>query len=611
MTISARIGTWSVAIVLAVSALAWGTGAVAAVDHTGTRYETASGATYYAPDDVPAGGTIRLSGEGWTVQDGSRGSVIVVKMDVRTNADTPTKTTREVVDPTTGQVAADKSIHAIVEADFDGSWEVEVPVPTAANSDAGWTSGQTRHVRLLTGSMRSGDIARSGGADIVVTEQAATSCVPSTPAATVSVAQTASFGGAITVTGTGWCHPTDGASTVAVKIDDGAYERTDSTVNSNKSIWAIINPDPATGDFATTITLPDGTAATSSPALASGAHFLRFLSGSLKESDTVRTVKSGEFVVGSYRPNGVPDPVDAAELTAANRGGLKVTKKSKSVVVTIPGTSRGDWVYLNVLDGASPRAPWGQTWFRVGANHRVTASLTGITLPTGTTTLTAQSGNSGQVGKLLGWGKLKVKATSTSTKSTTSTSSGSSTSSSSSGSSSGAVASPVPDTPPAAPVESGAKLTSKNAGEVSSVLDDGILTVTVPQAAPQSWIYAYLYGDDANASLGWIQLDDEGTFQVDVAALGEGRFKVAVLDPAGELLGWTGWGSAVEPAAAQESTALSQAPVAQVSGGGGTSMPDGFLDVVLGGLGLVALAGSTAALAVGRSRRAPVQAVAA
>ena len=47
----------------------------------------------------------------------------------------------------------------------------------------------------------------------------------------------------------------------------------------------------------------DGGGATgSTPALPTGAHTLRLLTGSLKAGDAARTLLSSEFVVGSYRP---------------------------------------------------------------------------------------------------------------------------------------------------------------------------------------------------------------------------------------------------------------------------------------------------------------------
>ena len=41
------------------------------------------------------------------------------------------------------------------------------------------------------------------------------------------------------MSGTGWCHPTDGGSRIGIKIDDGAISHLDTAVHANQTIWAI------------------------------------------------------------------------------------------------------------------------------------------------------------------------------------------------------------------------------------------------------------------------------------------------------------------------------------------------------------------------------------
>ncbi|CCH76892.1 exported hypothetical protein [Nostocoides japonicum T1-X7] len=153
-------------------------------------------------------------------------------------------------------------------------------------------------------------LALVAGAAVVATApaQAASSapaakavCKPTTPTATVKLAKkTAPMGGTIKVTGTGWCHPTNGGSTVAIKIDEGAYSRLDSSVNPNRTVWAIIQANPKNGKLNAVIKLPSGKtsgANGSTPAFPAGKHTFRLLSGSLKAGDTIRTVQSPVFTV--------------------------------------------------------------------------------------------------------------------------------------------------------------------------------------------------------------------------------------------------------------------------------------------------------------------------
>ena len=135
-------------------------------------------------------------------------------------------------------------------------------------------------------------------------------------------------GGKVAISGTGWTVQ-DGSSgsTIAVKIDDGAYNRLPGqTVDPKPSVWAIIQAGDD-GSFSTTITLP--TAANSTPAFAPGTHWLRFLTGSLKSGDVPRTARSADLTVGK-----------ANSATALSLNKTKI-KKSKRAVATIKVTSAG------------------------------------------------------------------------------------------------------------------------------------------------------------------------------------------------------------------------------------------------------------------------------
>ncbi len=571
---------------------------------------TADGAEYTVPDEVVFGTSIRLEGSGWTHPSGG-GSAIIVKFDVRGPGDTPVMTQRDVANPVTGAVFGDKSVHGSVVADANGDWSLTVPLPTLENSDALWFPGETHHVRLLSGSVKDGDTVRSAGADFTVT-QATSTC--SAESVTLDVAPTAEFGGPLRVRGTGWCHPSDGASVIAVKIDEGAYARLDESLYADRTVWAVIQPDPTTGDFDTTITMPDGTAATSTPALASGAHTLRLLTGTIKAGDRVRSRLSSEIVIGDYRPNGSPDPLDPAALTAGAKNGVKIAKAPKRLTVTVPGARAGDWVYVDVYADGAPRAPWGPTWFRTNAKGVVTLPLKGVTLPEGSNQLTVQSGNQGEVGRLRGWARLKVAAAETGGSTGAGSGNGSGTGSGSgsgtggtpgssgasgTGAVSGGAAGVVPAPPagtPDAPVASIGDLDSGNAGSVTGVLENGVLRVGVPDGTPGAWVHVRLYDAQGSAALGWAALDADKGFPIDVSALGDSWFKLTVQDESGALLGWTG-GGIEQGAAIPASAAGAGQPVAAVPADEPSPL---LLDIGLSGLGLVSLIGTTTALVLGR-----------
>jgi hypothetical protein len=243
----------------------------------------------------------------------------------------------------------------------------------------------------------------------------------------------AKLGGPLRITGTGWCHPAGGGSRVAIKIDDGAYSHLDSSVNGNRTVWAIVDA-AADGTFDTTITLPDGTARSSTPAFPSGQHTLRFLTGSLVPGDQVRTVQSAPFVVGAYQPNGTPDPVNAKKLKKSDRAKVSAQRKGKKLRVTVPKTEVGAWVYVSLYakDG-SPRYPW-KKWYRLGKHHRLTLPFR-TAGATGKVKLVVQSGAAADTGAVLGWAPLTLPAKKGSNRPATSPGSSGSSGSSGTGSS--------------------------------------------------------------------------------------------------------------------------------------------------------------------------------
>jgi hypothetical protein len=366
-----------------------------------------SGASY--ADEIPdaavtvapkadVGDVIRLSGEGFTHPDGT-GSVIAVKIDDGAYSHTED-----------GKVHNNLSVWYIIEAENDGSFSVSIPLPDgstagATGSTPAFTAGE-HTLTFLTGSLKDGDAVRS------VVSDPFTATTPEQQVESVSIQETKTeIGGTLHVSGTGFTHPTDTSegATVAIKIDDGAYSHTAAgKVHDNLSVWAIVHAK-ADGSFETEITLPDGTAAGaggSTPVFTDGSHSLRFLTGSLKDGDIIRTVKSDSFIVGSYRPIGDPDVIDPSDaLTSGLADLIAVTFSSDGAVVSIPNAEPGDWVHLSAYLGQSVRYPWGQASnFVVDANRQVRASALADGFDeAGAYHIVARDVSEGAGGEVIGW----------------------------------------------------------------------------------------------------------------------------------------------------------------------------------------------------------------
>ncbi|MFY1652939.1 hypothetical protein ACN27J_18875 [Solwaraspora sp. WMMB762] len=155
------------------------------------------------------------------------------------------------------------------------------------------------------------DAAAAAAARVGVLAQPA-EC-PTSAAATFEVAGSAVIGGTLRLQGTGWCHPTDGGSVIAVKINDGAYSHlTGQGPNANLTVWQVVEAG-ADGSFDVGIRLP--TASNSTPEFTPGTYTLRLLTGSLKAGDNIRAVQTDSFTVtapaspgGSPTPSGSPNP---------------------------------------------------------------------------------------------------------------------------------------------------------------------------------------------------------------------------------------------------------------------------------------------------------------
>ncbi|MFO6454087.1 MULTISPECIES: hypothetical protein [unclassified Aeromicrobium] len=512
-------------------------------------------ATAWVESRVEAGGgrALRIAGRDWRTRDG-RGSTIAVKLNRSATAQY-TRSGDDIVDHPSA--AGDDTIWALITADADGTFSATLDAPD------GLTAGQYLSATVLSGRFDPADVQRTGTSGLLVVGGVPhegpggpgeeVTCVPSSPVTSARAEVVADgLGGTLHLTGAGWCHPEAGrgGSTVGVKIDEGAYSRTDTTVHQNRTIWAVVEADPATGELDAKIRLPDGTTAGtggSVPAFGEGAHTLRLLSGSLKPGDTVRTVQTDTFVVGTYRPTTLPEPVEYTEdLTAGARRGLTAVRSGGRLVVTVAGARAGTYVALSTYraDG-SPEYPWGGTWFRTDTSGRI--SVRAAVLPAERVKLVAQSGDQEAFGDLLGWtwwGTTAAAAplTPQPEQPSTFTRERSAPRPAPTTPAAPVPAAVVPGPPTAAPVAPGAgasDLTGLDRSGVEATLDHGVATVTVPNGAPGDWVHPFVYLDDsAPVAVGWLQLDAARAVRLDVSAFGDGDLTIALVRPDGSLAGW-------------------------------------------------------------------------
>lgn len=643
LTLAAVVGTTTMsAAALTAPAAALAGPVIAELGTPEWTHETVSSgsATVWVEQDVSveAGATLKLRGTGWTNSAGTAASTVAIKL----NSGPLTQYARSGSDVITHPSAGgDGTIWALLapenptghsgvhEIGADGSFEIAIDLP------AGLTPGGLFTVRFQSGLFAEGDVARTlttaplvvGGVPYVDEDTGELpTCIPSTPEATVTVEPSVTPGSTIHVSGTGWCHPGEhrGGSHFAIKLDEGTYSHLpENQVHSNRTIWALVQADDATGDWAIDMQLPDGTDATSTPAFPNGAHSLRLLSGSLKDGDAARSVKSEVFVVGEYAPGVFPNPLDIAggDLTNANRHGVTVQYDQDpelgTLRVTAPEANPGDWVFVNAYAGNSTRTPF-PAWHRLDDARSVHLPFTGTPLVAGDYAITVQSGNRGEVGTLLGWASLTVPGADAETpapvtppQKTTPAKPGATAPTQRPVS----IIAPLMTQPteiPRIPVQRGSQLTRANAHMVTSVVQDGTATLTVPSRDAGAWVYAYIYTGADVQGVGWLQLDDSRQVRIDVSELANGNHKVALLDAQGTLVGW---GSAatgtVERAELRspladspvpEPTSTAPVPAEPAPGNNGLVDSLGVNTLLIAGAGVVLIAAIGSALVIRKKR---------
>ncbi|WP_314704196.1 LPXTG cell wall anchor domain-containing protein [Rothia mucilaginosa] len=148
----------------------------------------ADGAKLYAVKDWTTGETLKLRGEGFKTQDGSKGSVLAVKLNKgRISAKEEPKFN--------GVEGNSAGVWAYIQADENGNFTAELPYPTTENSNLteNLKSGDKVSVFLLSGSIVEGDTARGGEAlSATVAEKKADTAETCAPAETTQVAATPS-----------------------------------------------------------------------------------------------------------------------------------------------------------------------------------------------------------------------------------------------------------------------------------------------------------------------------------------------------------------------------------------------------------------------------------
>ena len=144
----------------------------------------ADGAKLYAVKDWTTGETLKLRGEGFKTQDGSKGSVLAVKLNKgRISAKEEPKFN--------GADGNSAGVWAYIQADENGNFTAELPYPTTENSNLteNLKNGDKVSVFLLSGSMVEGDTARGGEAlSATVAEKKADTTETCAPAETTQVA---------------------------------------------------------------------------------------------------------------------------------------------------------------------------------------------------------------------------------------------------------------------------------------------------------------------------------------------------------------------------------------------------------------------------------------
>ena len=409
-----------------------------------------AGVMYVKPYTTGKGSKLRIKGSGWTNAAGKGGSTVALKLNylkdgkpaqysrtgghgaidqyLQDNGKSADSTTWALLIPDTNKANPAQGLYAL---NPDGTFDLEIDVPEQLQTGK---AGDYLSITAQSGRNASGDTQRAATSKTIpVNGQAAAEykepentdvCSPEggdfSPKLKIEN-PTVEPGGKLHITGTGWCNPDDKrVSKIGLKIDDGSVSHNDATkVNSNRTIWAIVEPDAKTGNIDTYIDLPTaentGLSGEELAKVTSGEHTLRLLTGSLRKGDRHGTYGGPEgdggvntkFVIGDYKPGADPASVPASQLGEGDRHGVSVEHNGKQLTVKVPEAEPGTWVKVTPYLGDSAQLARASKWVQLDQNRTVSYTMSGE-LPAADYRIVVQSGNQGENGKVLGWAPLHV-----------------------------------------------------------------------------------------------------------------------------------------------------------------------------------------------------------
>ncbi|WP_449283865.1 YncE family protein, partial [Leucobacter sp.] len=125
------------------------------------------------PKEVVVGEPITISGTGWFKQDGTGGSAGPIFINQPSGGTGPVSVEgRTIENQIPGSAYADPRAHGVWLSDAEGNWSITIPFPTPENStlteETAWKAGDTQSIRILTGSLASGDHARNPSVEFSV-----------------------------------------------------------------------------------------------------------------------------------------------------------------------------------------------------------------------------------------------------------------------------------------------------------------------------------------------------------------------------------------------------------------------------------------------------------
>ena len=409
-----------------------------------------AGVMYVKPYTTGKGSKLRIKGSGWTNAEGKGGSTVALKLNylkdgkpaqysragghgaidqyLQDNGKSADSTTWALLIPNAGKANPAQGLYAL---NPDGTFDIEIDVPEQLQTGK---TGDYLSITAQSGRNAPNDTQRAATSKTIpVNGQAAAEykepentdvCSPEggdfSPKLKIEN-PTVEPGGKLHITGSGWCNPDDKrVSKIGLKIDDGSVSHNDATkVNSNRTIWAIVEPDAKTGNIDTYIDLPTaentGLSGEELKKVTSGEHTLRLLTGSLRKGDRHGTYGGPEgdgdvntkFVIGDYKPGADPASVPASQLGEGDRHGVSVEHNGKQLTVKVPEAEPGTWVKVTPYLGDSAQLARASKWVQLDQNRTVSYTMSGE-LPAADYRIVVQSGNQGENGKVLGWAPLHV-----------------------------------------------------------------------------------------------------------------------------------------------------------------------------------------------------------